>query len=142
MRRAPKNVLHTTIALVASILAVASIVGCFALRDHDAFHWSIEGPNRWPRYACVHDGRVMVLSSVWEGGLSSDQWMADYGGCRDLGLALPRYTLVGDTYGGEPAFKSLLYAASVPIWYAAVPLALIALHQLRGARKAANAAVH
>ena len=83
----------------------------------------------------------MVFSSLWEGGLSSDQWMADYLGARDLGLVLPRYTLLGDTYGGEPAFKSLLYAASVPIWYAAVPLALIALHQLRCARKTVGPAI-
>lgn len=123
--------LHRFIAVFAVILAFAAVTWWLVSRARNAWTTS-----PWPMYAGVHQGRVILLSSLWDGGLSSRGWIYDATGTGNLGHILPRYTLVGDTYGGTPPFKSLLYAASVPIWYAAVPLSLLARHHMRRARAA------
>lgn len=123
--------LHRSIAVFAMILAVAAVASWFLCRGRNA--WASPG---WPRFAGVHHGRVLVLSSLWDGGLSSSGWIYDSHGFGHLGHLWPRYTLIGDTYSGTPPFKALLHAASVPIWYAAVPFVLVALRQVRRARAA------
>ena len=131
--------LRRSAAFIAVMLSLAALAGWFVLRGHNAWApWPAS--QNWPMYAGIHQGRVIVLSSVWDGGLASNGWLYDAAGTGNLGHILPRYTRVGDTYGGTPPFKSLLYAASVPIWYAAVPFALLARHQVRRARAARSQA--
>ena len=118
--RTKANLLLSAEAITA--LAALAAIGAWYLTLHRNA-W--RGPD-WPMFVGVHEGRVLLLSSLWTGGLSSSGWIYDALAFGDLGHLLPRYTRIGDTYSGTPPFKSLLYAFSVPMWYAAVPLALLA----------------
>lgn len=108
-------------AAITTLVALAAIASWYFTRSRNA--WS--SPN-WPMFVGVHEGRVLFLSSLWTGGLSSSGWIYDALAFRDLGHLLPRYTRIGDTYSGTPPFNSLLYAFSVPIWYGSLPLAVLA----------------
>ena len=138
--RPNKPALHRALALLATVAALAAVACWYATRGANAWALTASRAPEWPRYAGVHQGRIILLSSLWDGGLSSTGWIYDAKGTGNLGHAVPRYTNEGDTYGGTPPFNSLLYAASVPIWYAAIPFAMLALHQFRCARWASRIA--
>lgn len=121
--------LHVSAAALAALLALGAVAAWYLTIDRNAWN-----SPRWPQFAGIHKGRVLVLSSIWTGGLSSDGWIYDALDFGNLGHIFPRYTRIGDTYAGTPPFNSLLFAASVPIWYAAIPLAVLSRHFVRRSR--------
>ncbi|MBS0198729.1 MAG: hypothetical protein JSR77_18430 [Planctomycetes bacterium] len=94
------------------------------------------GAAAWPRFWCVSNGRVMVFSSLWNGGLFSNGWIYDAIGTTPNPW-LPAYERIGDTYSGTPAYVTRLHAASVPLWYFGVAPVGVACWSRKRARSLA-----
>ena len=123
------STLHASAAALAALLALAAVASWYLTIDRNAWKSPL-----WPQFLGVHEGRVFIFSSIWDGGLSSSGWIYDARSFGKLGHLLPQYTRIGDTYSGTPPFNSVFYAANFPLWYAAIPLALVARSFTRRAR--------
>lgn len=89
-----------------------------------AWQFTTRGPDPdalWPRFACVHRGRVLLFSSLWRRAPGfawlTPGWMYDAIGVEDRRW-LPSYARIGNAYGGtRPKFYSArLNALSIPLW--------------------------
>lgn len=77
-----------------------------------------------PRFTAIHKGNIVLMSSIWTGGMSSTGWMYDTF-LRGTSSWMPTYVQIGTSYGGTPAFNTNLFAVFIPIWNIALVFAAI-----------------
>lgn len=91
----------------------------------------------FPRYATIHRGNLMLLSTLWRTGNNRVAAWESKGWIYTASIFFPNnrwqpaYVFVGNAYSGTPAFVAKLNAISLPLWYFAVPTSIAAFLWLR-----------
>lgn len=116
------------ITLVCAALCILLLVAWFATRHRTSFY------TYQPKFVEIHRGNVVLMSSIWSGGLSSKGWMYDVFFVSKPSFH-PTYFRIGQSYLGTPAFNTRLYGLFIPIWNIAIVPGLIAIFAGRRARK-------
>lgn len=112
----------------AAALAALLLLGAWGFTLHQ---------NAWarhsPRYACIHRGNVVLLSTMWRAGekgvraWSSDGWMYDVRVPRKTISWRPWFADIGTVYSGTPAYRAPLSAIFVPLWTLALAPGALAI---------------